>query len=763
MQKQFAAAAYKMNMNNIIKATILLQIISLQLFSQQGEWTWMNGNSAPGSTGVFGTQGTPDPNNTPPAFYEACEWTDLQGNFWLFGGYGVMGNWYNDLWKYDVTTNEWTWINGPGIPNQIGSYGTQGVPSASNIPSSRCEAFPSWTDSNGNLWLFGGHGYDATGASGKLSDLWKYDISTNEWTWMKGSNICDQTGTYGTITVSDPANCPGSRDETSCSWIVNDELWFFGGTTNGGNHNDLWKYNISTNEWTWMKGSSMLNQLGIYGTQGVSNPVNTPGARWIYTRWKDNSNNLWLWGGYGYSTTWTQGHLNDLWKYDISTNEWTWIGGSNTIEDAGNYGTKCVSSVNYLPPSRCGSRSCWTDDCGNFWLFGGYTMPTSNLHNDLWVYEPTTNKWKWVSGSSSVDQPGIYGTKGVSSPTNMPGGRCGSDSWIDVNGNLWLFGGYAYSWLNDLWRYVIDPSCSAISGLQITVSNDTTICEGSNAIITAGGATDYIWSNGSTDASITVSPSNTITYTVTGMIGSCSGTDEIIVTVYSLPTVNAGNDTVICTGTTATITATGASDYEWNTTSTNASITVSPQNKATYTVTGSNGPCSETDEIVITVYPLPTVNLGTDTCILSGVSYNLSVNSGFDDYLWHNGSSGNTFTVNDSGVYYVKITDTCGIVSDTINISICTNLAIFIPNVFTPDGDGTNDFFKPIGNNIEEFEMYIFDRWGQLIFETTDINTGWNGKYKNEICPEGIYTWVIFYRGSDDISNKKYGHVALLK
>src|SRR4051812_24112575 len=87
-------------------------------FGQTGEWTWMSGDSIGGGNGIFGVKGVPSSTNHPPSLYEAGEWTDLQGNFWLFGGVSWSAlDVYADLWKYDVSSNQWTWVNGTGIPN----------------------------------------------------------------------------------------------------------------------------------------------------------------------------------------------------------------------------------------------------------------------------------------------------------------------------------------------------------------------------------------------------------------------------------------------------------------------------------------------------------------------------------------------------------------------------------------------------------------------------------------------------------------------
>ena len=84
--------------------------------------------------------------------------------------------------------------------------------------------------------------------------------------------------------------------------------------------NDLWKYDASTNQWTWMKGTNLLDQVGIYGTLGIAAPTNAPGGREGAAGWLDSSGNLWMLGGAGFPSTTATGRMNDLWKYDPATN-----------------------------------------------------------------------------------------------------------------------------------------------------------------------------------------------------------------------------------------------------------------------------------------------------------------------------------------------------------------------------------------------------------------------------------------------------------
>jgi len=232
----------------------------------------------------------------------------------------------NDLWRYDTTDGEWTWISGADTVEQAGTYGTKGTPGSANVPGAR-DGSISWTDSNGNLWLFGGCGYDGFGKEGNLNDLWRYDKATGEWTWMSGADIRDQVGVHGTMGEPDPANVPCSRTN-SISWTDSaGNLWLFGGWGRGCDDlgiksflSDLWRYDTS-GMWTWMSGPGTTNQLAVYGTKGVSDILNVPGSREGSIAWTDSSGNLLMFGGWGSDGVEINGLLNDLWLYEISTSD----------------------------------------------------------------------------------------------------------------------------------------------------------------------------------------------------------------------------------------------------------------------------------------------------------------------------------------------------------------------------------------------------------------------------------------------------------
>jgi N-acetylneuraminic acid mutarotase/ribosomal protein S11 len=355
-----------------------------------GTWEWVSGSNTVGATGVYGIQGVASISNVPGARDGAMSWSDSSGNLWLFGGNGFTptdGGFLNDLWTFNPSAGTWEWVSGPNTSGAGGVYGIQGVASISNMPGARAEAV-SWIDSTGNLWLFGGLGYDSSNTFGELNDLWKFDPTAGTWEWVSGSNTVGAGGVYGTLGLASTGNTPGAR-ASAVSWTDSSgNLWLFGGNgfdslgVASGDLNDLWKFNPTTGTWQWVSGSNTSGAPGLYGTAGVASTSNVPGARNSATSWSDPFGNLWLLGGSGY--------LNDLWKFNPTAGTWEWVGGSNTFNAGGVYGTLGLTSTGNMPGARASTVS-WTDSSGNLWLFGGNGYDSSSTLsdlNDLWKYTP---------------------------------------------------------------------------------------------------------------------------------------------------------------------------------------------------------------------------------------------------------------------------------------------------------------------------------------------------------------------------------------
>jgi hypothetical protein len=323
-----------------------------------------------------------------------------------------------------------------------------------------------WTDKSGNYWLFGGYGYDSTGAGAAfLGDLWVYEADTKLWRWVQGSSNANDAGTYGVQGAPSTQNVPGARSAASYWTDSSGRFWLFGGfgfdSTNAeGYLSDLWMFDPTTLQWTWVAGSNLVGAAAVYSGAPASL---TPGARYSASAWADGVGRLWLFGGNinGPAASPNEDR-NDLWMFEPTTGVWKWQGGSVTIAAAGNYGALGVE----LPSNQPGAReaaSTWVDASGALWMYGGTTTSANGtyvgFYNDLWRFDTSRLEWTWVAGgqSSALTAP-TFGQLGVAAATSSPGSRVNPVVWNDAAGNLWLFGGGESPSLttgfgNDLWRF----------------------------------------------------------------------------------------------------------------------------------------------------------------------------------------------------------------------------------------------------------------------------------------------------------------------
>ena len=209
---------------------------------------------------------------------------------------------------------------------------------------------------------------------------------------------------------------------------------------------------------------------------------------------------------------------------------------------------------------------------------------------------------------------------------------------------------------------------------HIDVGSDVSICEGDTTTLTATGADSYVWMPGNfIGESIDVSPSNDITYTVTGTFSDGSTlTDAISVIVNPNIIANAGDDAEICQGSTVTLAAEGGSSYQWNTGATTQSIEVSPDTTTTYSVEVFNNGCSDTDQVVVFVNDVPTANAGDDTEICQGSTVTLTAEGG-SSYQWNTGETTQSIEVSPdtTTTYSVEVFNNgC---SDTDEIEVVVN------------------------------------------------------------------------------------------
>jgi len=296
---------------------------------------------------------------------------------------------------------------------------------------------------------------------------------------------------------------------------------------------------------------------------------------------------------------------------------------------------------------------------------------------------------------------------------------------------------------------------------------DTQVCPGLPGQFNAGAdEVTYQWNTGATSAII--SPMNVGSYSVTIFDGRCYNRDTATLSNVDVGPYGLPDDTAFCN---LVYMVLNPGDqfvqYKWNTGETTSTITA--QDRGTYSVilTSKEG-CIVTDSLQIALNPLPNVNFGPDTTVCEAINLVLDPGPGVN-YLWQNESTERTQTAYDAGTYHVIVTDINGCINgDTIEIFKDPNALpsdLFMPNAFTPNGDGLNDVYP--NNQYQdigvEYNLRIFTRWGEKLEDFNSPNYSWDGNYKGEPMAEGVYIYLVNWIGCDNKRRQKTGNVTLLK
>jgi len=279
----------------------------------------------------------------------------------------------------------------------------------------------------------------------------------------------------------------------------------------------------------------------------------------------------------------------------------------------------------------------------------------------------------------------------------------------------------------------------------VDLGPDQGLCDVDTLILNVNeGYASYLWQDSSTNNTYQVTESGTYWVRVTSQAG-CENSDTVNIDFLESPVVELGPNQRFCEGDTITLEVEeGYASYLWQDGSTNNVCQVTVGGTYWVSVTNQDG-CEDSDTVNI-IDNTPYVFLGNDTTLIYGDSLILNAGSEGQEYTWQDGSSGQWFTVTEDGTYWVNVSnDECS-ASDTINVEFYGDCEVFVPNVFTPNTDGYNDeFFASYDEQVSPFTMTVFNRWGQTIFETNDINRHWDGKYKGTLVPKGVYYWVVEY------------------
>jgi gliding motility-associated-like protein len=328
---------------------------------------------------------------------------------------------------------------------------------------------------------------------------------------------------------------------------------------------------------------------------------------------------------------------------------------------------------------------------------------------------------------------------------------------------------------------------------NINAGADISICQGTGQNLTATGGISYTWSppNGlsaTTGNVVRATPDSARNYYVTGFSSfGCTNVDTVNVAVVYPFAMPPGTASILCEGKSTIFTASGAKTYSWSPTTglnidTGAVVIAKPNISTDYMVVGRDGKNCFTDTsfFKVKVHPIPTVNAGTDKTINVGQSTTLTptisadvTNVTWTPSTWITGSSGNAITVkpNLDQQYKVSVSNAGGCTaSSLVNVFVlCDGANVFIPNTFSPNADGANDYFFPRGTGLFTIkQLRIFNRWGEQIFEkysfkANDESAGWDGTYKGQKLTPDVYVYIMDIQCQNNTTLTFKGNIALIK
>jgi gliding motility-associated-like protein len=313
---------------------------------------------------------------------------------------------------------------------------------------------------------------------------------------------------------------------------------------------------------------------------------------------------------------------------------------------------------------------------------------------------------------------------------------------------------------------------------EVTLPADTTICIGSTYLIKSTSNVslpNYLWNTADTVADLITSSEGLFWLEASTSCGS--DRDSMTIAYYNSFTVDLGNDTTLCIGDSLNLTPSIpiGGDITWSDGSKNTTLTVSSPSDIWVTISDVNG-CEVNDSIGVAYFKALTFDLGQDysICIEDVISISYLGNE-FDSIVWNDATKTNSYTytnvisVNDT-ITLSAIAYSCGSIGDTIRIYVeACSCPVFVPNTFNPNSDQENKTFKVYHECLfEEFNFIIFNRWGEVLFETQSPNFEWDGSFKGGPVESDTYVWKMEYLLSkESVKHAEYqvevGHVNVLK
>ncbi len=721
---------------------------------------------------------------TPMATFPGTGWYDaecfvLGHKCWVICGSHGGPPYDQSVWMYDANQNTWTKKN--------------------NYPGGKQEGLLTFS--------IGNHGYAGCGWDGGSmhNDFWEYDTTNDTWTSCapfpaRGAGLSGIP--RGFVIGSKAYVCTG--DDATWNAIPTG-----------------WAYDTVTKAWCAFSHegpisrsyavSFVINNKGYMGLGCDTNAIYTGPYNNNYYEWDPTST-------FTYKDTSSCGadtvKFSGITSFDTTeaavTWNWTFIGGSPGVSNSqypdiiysapGTYLVKLIVST-------CAGSDTVTK---NITITGGFNIPII-LKGNTAICTGQNDTLTASGGTSYIWSNGATTSSIIVSPLSnttytveVHNGACKKDTTISVAVGAKLpititgpvrvcagtpvtltssgGAGYTYLWNNGATTSTVTVTPLFNTTYSVAVSNgfcngdtswsiivlpapvvtlsatSTSICAGDNATITATGGGTYLWSTGSTNAVINVTPLVTTTYSLSVSNGTCNTDTAITITVNTKPVAVISGNATICFGTGITLTVSGAERYVWSPDSgiscdTCSVVFTDPKKTTTYTVIAYNGPCADTITSKVKVDPAPKGGACCNDSISLGDTATIkAVGTGIQTYVWIPGMSITCDTCAVTKVfpqftttYTVVMTDSDGCSkTDSVRIFVSECSTIWIPNAFTPNGDERNNVFAPKGVCILSYSMQIFDRWGELLYTTNDSKP-WDGKVRGggNVVQEDTYIYLI--------------------
>lgn len=656
--------------------------------------------------------------------------------FYVVGGYDFT--YQQDVWEYDTLTDAWT----------------------------QRAAFPGGS-TTAVAFSINGKGYVGTGVGGGFTwtnSFYEYDPLSDSWTQK--------------------ADFPGAARGYAFGFAIGDKGYIGGGFSGlPGSfiaYSDLYEYDPATDSWTQKAGypgaggalGAVGFAAGVKGYAGCGSSIDVQGNQTLH---------------------------DDFWEYDPVTDAWT-------------------QKADYAGGIR-GEATAFAV-CSKGYIGLGYNVPHASFNNDFWEYDPASDTWIAINDFGGVPRayaPGAAIGKSGYAATGSNGITNFNDHWeyhIIYSAALTLSddsvcegGSISFTDASDFsatgWNWIFPGGMPSISSDQspvisydlpgiydatliaynecdtaeITITeavtvlaippppelgNDTLFCGPFSWQLNAGSSGfDYAWSTGDTTSSIVVSEAGTFFVTVTNQCSTQS--DTVTILQDQLPSMTVSNDTSVCEVNQLELSASITSGaIEWSTGETSATIFI--DDPGTYWASVYNACGSDTDQVSVTLIIPPSAYLGSDTALCDFENFILDGGEHADSYLWSDGSTDTALAVQKPGLYWVQATNECNSASDSVLIEPC-EADVLMPNAFSPNGDGMNDLLSPILiGNAALLDLRIYNRWGELIFQTVDASAGWNGEYQGEEEDIGVFVFTLkFMDEKNGLLHSRAGNITLLR